>query len=99
MYNTDLMSDFFDSSDDCDVFSDGHCNRSKMSSDYPRYLNSINISRSMSKTELAAQLGITRRTLQRWLNRIGEENIPGYRKGNKILTPGVLKYLSERLCF
>lgn len=62
-------------------------------------LQRLRTDKSMSKTELAQQLGITRRTLQRWLNKLGEETIPGYKKGGKILTPGVLKALAEKLNF
>lgn len=58
----------------------------------------IRLDKSMSKSELADKLGISSRTLQRWINKIGADKIPGYRRDDKILTPGVLKILSERLC-
>ncbi len=59
----------------------------------------IDVSKPMSKSELASHLGVSVRTLMRWIIRLGEDKIPGYNKQSKILPPCVIQYLAEKLCF
>ncbi len=54
--------------------------------------------KTMTKAELADYLGISRRTLLRWLDRLELSGIEGYSKTDKILPPAVLKIISEKLC-
>lgn len=52
----------------------------------------------MTKAELADYLGVSRSTLLRWLKRLNIEKIEGYQKKSRILTPAVLKVITEKLC-
>lgn len=58
----------------------------------------MDFSKPMTKAELANYLGVSRRTLLRWLDRLELTGIEGYRKTDKILPPPVLKIISEKLC-
>lgn len=50
--------------------------------------------KAMTKQEFANMLGISSRTLNRWLNRIDSELVTvGYDKNAHLLTPKVVEYL------
>lgn len=86
MYDIDLTPDF-------DEFS-----RRNNNDETFQPLQRLRTDKPMTKSELAGELRISERTLRRWLKKIRAEEIYGYRRGDKILTPGILKILAERLC-
>ena len=54
----------------------------------------------LRKSELADLLGITPRTLRRWLNEMyyNELILIGYDKNMVTLTPKIVEWLTEKLC-
>lgn len=90
MYDIDLMPDFLDEERSQPSNAVGRINNADMA-----YLD---FTKPISKAELAERLGISSRTLRKWLHAIDAESIPGYRKRGKIITPGVMRVLAERFC-
>ncbi|MCQ2201579.1 MAG: helix-turn-helix domain-containing protein [Bacteroidales bacterium] len=58
----------------------------------------MEFTKPMTKAELADYLGVSRSTLLRWLKLLNIEKIEGYQKKSRILTPAVLKVITEKLC-
>lgn len=53
--------------------------------------------KSMTKSEFAAMVGVTVRTLNRWMIKIDSElSAIGYEKNCHVLTPKVVKFLFDR---
>lgn len=94
----ELMPDFFESLED-DIYDFDNTELSTGNNQTPTPEdNYLDLSRAMTKTELAERIGISTRTLRLWLKEIDAESIPGYRKRGKIIVPGVLRVLAERFC-
>lgn len=91
MYDIDLMPDFLDDERNLRVNNNA---ASPIRSD----MAYLDISKPISKAELAEKLGISGRTLREWLSAIDADSIPGYRKRGKIITPGVMRVLATRFC-
>lgn len=55
--------------------------------------------RAMTKKEVATELGVSVKTLSRWLRRVRKELLSlGYNERDKILTPKIVEYLFDRFC-
>ena len=58
-----------------------------------------NTIKAMSKKELAQQLGISSKTLRKWLNLFGDElSTMGVSKNDKLFQPKVAQFIREKLC-